>query len=74
MSINEMSSEDLIQCRQVSGQMNRKHQASYLARMNGETPIRKHAQVDRISGIQDRINALEERREIEEAERQVWDD
>lgn len=47
--------------------------STYIARQNGETPIKSYKQVDRISGIQDRINALEERREIEAASQEVWD-
>lgn len=43
------------------------------ARKNGEFPPKSYSQHDSISGIQDKINALEERREIEAAEREVWD-
>jgi hypothetical protein len=40
---------------------------------NGEFPPKSYIQHDSISGIQDKRNALEERREIEEAEREVWE-
>lgn len=43
------------------------------ARKNGELQESKHQKHDSISGIQDKINALEERREIEAAEREVWE-
>jgi hypothetical protein len=44
------------------------------ARQNGEFPPKSYSQHDSITGIQDKINALEERREIEAAEREVWEE
>lgn len=46
----------------------------YKARLRGELPECKDKKHDCISGIQDRINALEERREIEAAKREVWEE
>ena len=73
MSINAMSSEDMINCRKSSSEIFRANRAKWFAKKNGEIPISQHQQVDQISGIQDRINALEEAREIKEAELEVWD-
>ena len=73
MSINAMSSEDIINCRKSSSEIFRANRAKWFAKKNGELPIRQHQQVDQISGIQDKINALEEAREIKEAELEVWD-
>ncbi len=73
MSINAMSSEDVINCRKSSSEIFRANRAKWFAKKNGELPIHQHQQVDQISGIQDKINALEEAREIKEAELEVWD-
>lgn len=45
----------------------------YKARLRGELPECKDKKHDRISGIQDLMNALEERREIEAASKEVWE-
>jgi len=73
MSITALSKEDMIQCRKSSSEILRANRARWYAKKNGDLPIRQHVQVDSITGIQDKINALEEAREIEEAVSEVWD-
>lgn len=46
---------------------------TFKARQNGEIEPKQHTHTDRISGIQDKINALEERREIEANTRDGYD-
>ena len=73
MSIGTLSKEDMIQCRKSSSEMLRANRARWFAKKNGYLPTRQHEQVDNITGIQDKINALEEAREIKEAVSEVWD-